>query len=145
MYVNILSNKQRMYSYHFIPLISKVMEVIKSKNIYSSPFIIDMEHELAMFIYNEVKSKVTENMNADEVPTDAKISNSVQKVLMHKANYICSQPNENILGSAVEEKCAMYAGPMDTSHCVSKSNEFTFLYPFFKTFVITNSEYKFYI
>ncbi|CAD6996712.1 beta-1,3-glucosyltransferase [Ceratitis capitata] len=98
-------------------LIVKVMEVIKSKNIYSSPFIIDMEHELAMFIYNEVKSKVTENMNADEVPTDAKISNSVQKVLMHKANYICSQPNENILGSAVEEKCAMYAGPMDTSHC----------------------------
>lgn len=92
---------------------------MESATLYSSPFIIDMEHELALFIYNEVKSNAVEpRLNAEEL-TGATKSITMQNVLMRKAHYICSRSDEKTHGNT-DKKCAMYAKPMGRSHCVSK-------------------------
>ncbi|XP_039952122.1 beta-1,3-glucosyltransferase isoform X2 [Bactrocera tryoni] len=97
-------------------LIIKTAEALETANIYSSPFIIDMEHELALFIYNEVKSVALETQLSEEELTGATKSNAMQKVLMRKAHYICSRSDEYVQGNA-DNKCAMYAKPMERNHC----------------------------
>ncbi|XP_011189333.2 beta-1,3-glucosyltransferase [Zeugodacus cucurbitae] len=99
-------------------LIVKTAEAMESAHLYSSPFIIDMEHELALFIYNEVKSNDVDVERSSEGLTGAATSNSTKRVLMHKAHYICARLDENAHDN-MTEKCAMYAKPMDRSHCNS--------------------------
>nr|XP_036232400.1 beta-1,3-glucosyltransferase isoform X2 [Bactrocera oleae] len=94
-------------------LIIKTAEAIETATIYSSPFIIDMEHELALFIYNEVKSNAFEaQLSAKELNGTTK-SNNIQKVLMRKVHYICSRSDEY---GNTDNKCAMYAKPMETNY-----------------------------
>ncbi|XP_067625667.1 beta-1,3-glucosyltransferase isoform X2 [Eurosta solidaginis] len=86
------------------------------------PFTIDMEYELALFIYNEVKADYGESNHAAEGHTDA---NNSRKVLMRKAHYICPRSSEEIPISS-NKKCAMYAKPLDKSNCITAHPESIF-------------------
>ncbi|XP_054742939.1 beta-1,3-glucosyltransferase [Anastrepha obliqua] len=99
-------------------LIIKTADEMEATNIYNSPFIIDMEHELAIYIYNQVKKNAFESKYSGKDPVGTKELNTVRKVLMRKAHYICPLSGEETK-TTLDEKCAMYAKPMDKSSCVT--------------------------
>ncbi|XP_036342276.1 uncharacterized protein LOC118751565 [Rhagoletis pomonella] len=99
-------------------LVTKIAKVMDTKNEDNLPFIIDMEHELAVYIYNNIKTDDAVNKFSYKGVEDGRARNTVRKVLMRKADYICPRSSLETQG-ALDKKCVMYAKPMDKSRCVS--------------------------